>query len=72
MIDWNGNGKIDSSDIALTIAMMEGEAMPESDDDDEEENGDDLCRACGQLSDFAQRGAHCADQRKGAQIVLCV
>ena len=30
-IDWNGSGEIDSSDIALTLAMRDAE-----DDDDED------------------------------------
>ncbi len=31
LIDWNGNGEIDASDIALTLAMRESE---EDEDDD--------------------------------------
>ena len=34
-IDWDGSGRIDPSDIALTLAMRE--SMDEEDDEDEEE-----------------------------------
>ena len=33
LIDWNGNGRIDSSDIATSLAM----GMGENDDDEEDE-----------------------------------
>ena len=33
-IDWNGNGKIDAQDIALSLAMAE---EAEEDDDEEED-----------------------------------
>ncbi len=35
MIDWNGNGRIDPSDIALTLAILEEE---EAEDGEEEED----------------------------------
>ena len=34
LIDWNGNGQIDPSDIAITLAAAEEE---ETDDEDEQE-----------------------------------
>ncbi len=34
LIDWNGNGRIDPSDIAITLAIAEEE---EADDEDDEE-----------------------------------
>ncbi len=34
LIDWNGNGQIDPSDIAVTLAAAEEE---ETDDEDEQE-----------------------------------
>ena len=34
LIDWNGNGRIDSSDIATSLAM----GMGDNDDDDEDED----------------------------------
>lgn len=32
LIDWNGNGEIDSSDIAMTLAMNDSQ----NDDEDED------------------------------------
>jgi len=34
LIDWNGNGKIDPSDIAISLAMEEEEAEMEDNEDD--------------------------------------
>ena len=34
LVDWNGNGRIDSSDIATSLAMGTGD----NDDDDEDED----------------------------------
>ena len=31
LIDWNGNGKIDPSDIALSLAIAEGEELDDED-----------------------------------------
>ena len=36
MIDWNGNGRIDPSDIALTLAILEEQAEDEEEDAEEE------------------------------------
>ena len=33
LIDWNGNGRIDPQDIALTLAMQEAEEAEEEEDD---------------------------------------
>ena len=33
-IDWNGNGRIDPNDIAISLAIAEEEAKLEDDDDD--------------------------------------
>ena len=33
LIDWNGNGRIDPSDIALTLAMTEEAEEQEEEDD---------------------------------------
>lgn len=33
LIDWNGSGQIDSSDIAISLAMTEAEAEDEEDED---------------------------------------
>ena len=35
LIDWNGNGLIDPSDIAITLAAAEEEGMGDEDDEDE-------------------------------------
>ena len=32
LIDWNGNGQIDPSDIAITLAAMEEEEMDYKDE----------------------------------------
>ena len=37
LIDWNGNGQIDPSDIAVTLAIAEEEGNPGDDDEDEDE-----------------------------------
>ncbi len=36
LIDWNGNGKIDPSDIALSLAIVESEELEQDDDGTEE------------------------------------
>ena len=36
LIDWNGNGQIDPSDIAITLAAAEEETDVEDDDDRQE------------------------------------
>ena len=36
MIDWNGNGKIDASDIAISLARAEEEEREREIDDDED------------------------------------
>ena len=33
LIDWNGNGRIDPNDIALTLAMQEAAAQEEEEED---------------------------------------
>ena len=33
LIDWNGNGQIDPSDIAISLAIAEAEALEAEDDD---------------------------------------
>lgn len=38
LIDWNGSGRIDSSDIAISLAMAESR---EEDEDEEGEEGED-------------------------------
>ena len=35
-IDWNGNGRIDPADIAISFAMAEEAAAQEEDDDDDD------------------------------------
>ena len=35
LIDWNGNGKIDPTDISLTLAIAEDEAAKGTEDDDD-------------------------------------
>ena len=35
LIDWNGNGKIDPSDIALSLSMAEGKELDDEDDSTE-------------------------------------
>ena len=37
LIDWNGNGQIDPSDIAITLAAAEEEEMDDEDDEDGQE-----------------------------------
>lgn len=39
-IDWNHNGKIDPSDIAISLAISEETEKQEKDKTDEEENDD--------------------------------
>ncbi len=34
MIDWNGNGRIDPSDVALTLAILAEEEADEEEDDE--------------------------------------
>ena len=34
LIDWNGNGRIDSQDIAIALAIAESEAEEEDEDVD--------------------------------------
>ncbi len=34
LIDWNGDGQIDPSDIAITLAAAEAEVMDDEDDED--------------------------------------
>ena len=34
LIDWNGNGRIDPNDIALTLAMQEAAAEEDEEEDD--------------------------------------
>ena len=34
LIDWNGNGKIDPQDIALSLAIAESECEATEDDDE--------------------------------------
>ena len=36
-IDWNGSGQIDPQDIALTLAIAEGEEAEANEEDDEEQ-----------------------------------
>ena len=36
LIDWNGNGQIDPSDIAITLAAAEEEEMDDEDDEDKQ------------------------------------
>ena len=35
LVDWNGNGEIDPSDIAITLAITEEEEAEDEDRDDE-------------------------------------
>ncbi len=35
LIDWNGNGRIDPNDIALSLAMAEEAATADEDEDDD-------------------------------------
>ena len=37
LIDWNGNGQIDPTDIAISLAIAEEEEMNIEDDDDEQD-----------------------------------
>lgn len=37
MIDWNGNGRIDPEDIALTLAILEEEEARDEEGGEEEE-----------------------------------
>ena len=37
LIDWNGNGRIDPSDIAITLAIAEEEEVDDEDSDDEQD-----------------------------------
>ena len=37
LIVWNGNGQIDPSDIAITLAAAEEEEIEDADDEDERE-----------------------------------
>lgn len=34
LIDWNGNSRIDPSDIAISLAIAESEEMDEEEDED--------------------------------------
>ena len=43
LIDWNGNGQIDPSDIAITLAAAEEEEMGDEDDEDEGEERPITC-----------------------------
>ena len=36
LIDWNGNGRIDPEDIALSLAMAEEETEAEEDEDEDD------------------------------------
>ena len=35
ILDWNGNGRVDPQDIALSLAIAETEEEEENDEDDE-------------------------------------
>ena len=37
LIDWNGNGSIDPSDVAIGLAIAEEEKRNQESDDDEED-----------------------------------
>ena len=37
LVDWNGNGRIDTSDIAISLAMMEEEEIQDQQGDRNEE-----------------------------------
>ena len=36
ILDWNGNGRVDPQDIALSLAIAETEEEEENDEDDEQ------------------------------------
>lgn len=36
ILDWNGNGRVDPQDIALSLAIAEAEEEEENDEDDEQ------------------------------------
>ena len=38
LIDWNGNNKIDPSDIAISLAIAEEEEMSNEDEGDDEQD----------------------------------
>ena len=42
LIDWNGNGQIDPSDIAISLAIAEEENLDDEADGDEELNRGDV------------------------------
>ena len=42
LIDWNGNGQIDPSDVAISLAIAEEEQMDGKDEDDEEQDCADV------------------------------
>lgn len=37
-LDWNGNGKVDPQDIALTLAIAESDEAEDNEEDDEEQS----------------------------------
>ena len=49
LIDWNGNGRIDPSDIGISLAIAEEEGMF----DEEEEEQED---SCGEQMESRERG----------------
>lgn len=40
LVDWNGNGRIDPDDIALSLAMQEAGEFEEEEDEDGEDLGE--------------------------------
>lgn len=36
LIDWNGNGRIDPADVAISLAIAEEEEMSDEDDEEQE------------------------------------
>ena len=38
ILDWNGNGRVDPQDIALSLAIAEAEEEDDEDDDEDDES----------------------------------
>lgn len=41
LIDWNRNGRIDPSDIGISLAIAEEEGMFDSEEEETEDSGDE-------------------------------